>query len=174
MPVHCKHIRVAAFIHKLNIAQSVLSVCIHLIPPWPETQRRPFSTHTLWCQRMQECAKSLFTLIRWHNTTHTPIHTPDQRPCPGNLFQPICAAVRVRLIVSCVRNVSETVIGKSFETLKSLLFLWQPRFLLSSSPSLAHCQIRLHRRSISCSFHLHPSTSHMLALCFSLPPPSLS
>lgn len=96
------------------------------------TKEAFFHTHTHSdVNVMQECAKSLFTLIRWHNTTHTPIHTPDQRPCPGNLFQPICAAVRVRLIVSCVRNVSETAIGKSFETLKSLLFLWQPRFLLS-------------------------------------------
>lgn len=79
--------------------------------------KEPFltHTHTLRCPGMHKYITSLFPLTCWHDT-----HTPDQRPCPGNLFQPICAAVRVGPIVSCVCNVSETVIGKSFETLKSL------------------------------------------------------
>lgn len=101
-------------------------------------------------------------------TQHT--HKPDQRPCPGNLFQPICAAVRVGLIVSCVCNVSETVIGKSFETLKSFrLPLSLSSIHTSTSPlSLFHCQAQLHHRSISCSY-LHPSTFPYACSIF-LPP----
>lgn len=107
------------------------------------------------------------------DTTHT--HKPDQRPCPGNLFQPICAAVRVGLIVSCVCNVSETVIGKSFETLKSFRLPLSSIHTSTSPLSLFHCQTQLHHRSVSCSYHLHPSTfpyacSIFLPLCF---PPSV-
>ncbi len=126
-------------------------------------------THTQRPKYVQMYHISLCSLSRLHNT-HTRTHTIDQRPCPGNLFQPICATVRVVPIVSCVCNVSETVIGKSFETLKSLS-LQKPRFLLSPA-SLTHCQIWLHHRSISCSFHLYPSTSHIHALYFSLSPSS--
>lgn len=108
-------------------------------------------------------------------TQHTHTHKPDQRPCPGNLFQPICAAVRVGLIVSCVCNVSETVIGKSFETLKSFRLPLSSIHTSTSPLSLFHCQAQLHHCSVSCSYHLHPSTfpyacSIFLPLCF---PPSV-
>lgn len=108
-------------------------------------------------------------------TQHTHTHKPDQRPCPGNLFQPICAAVRVGLIVSCVCNVSETVIGKSFETLKSFRLPLSSIHTSTSPLSLFHCQTQLHHCSVSCSYHLHPSTfpyacSIFLPLCF---PPSV-
>lgn len=130
---------------------------------------------------------SLPFLICRHNATwHTRTRPrPIKGPSPGNLFQPICAAVRVRLIVSCVCNVSAAVIGKSFETLKSLFLVGNhlplpththtrttstnttttslSPLLLSLPTSLAHCQTRLRQRSISRSFHLHASTSHTLA-----------
>lgn len=88
----------------------------------------------------------------------TQTRTPDQRPWPGNLFQPICAAVRVQLIVSCAGNVSQTLIGKSFEMLKSPLFS-------CCDFSLACCEMRCLHHSISCPFHCYPSSS---LACFSL------
>lgn len=107
------------------------------------------------------------------DTTHT--HKPDQRPCPGNLFQPICAAVRVGLIVSCVCNVSETVIGKSFETLKSFRLPLSLAFTLPPllSPSLTVKLNSTIAPSLALIISILP-LSHMLALyfylCASLPP----
>lgn len=136
-------------------------------------QKESFFTPVRRCPGMHKCTKPLpFPSCCWHNT-HT--HKPDQRPCPGNLFQPICAAVRVGLIVSCVCNVSETVIGKSFETLKSFRLPLSSIHSSTSPLSLFHCQTQLHHCSVSCSYHLHPSTfpyacSIFLPLCF---PPSV-
>lgn len=76
---------------------------------------------SLRCHHIHNCTTSRF-LSTDTARQETQTRTPDQRPWPGNLFQPICAAVRVQLIVSCAGNVSKTLIGKSFEMLKSPLF----------------------------------------------------
>lgn len=74
-----------------------------------------------------------FASSRWHDT-HT--HTFDQRPCPGNLFQAICAAVGVGQIVSCVCNVSEAVIQEPLWNIKiSLSSIHTFGYLLPLSPS---------------------------------------
>lgn len=136
-------------------------------------QKESFFTPLRRCPGMHKCTKPLpFPSCCWHNT-HT--HKPDQRPCPGNLFQPICAAVRVGLIVSCVCNVSETVIGKSFETLKSFRLPLSLAFTLPPllSPSFTVKLDSTIATSLALIISILP-LSHMLALyfflCASLPP----
>lgn len=132
------------------------------------SRKEPFFTHTH--TQMSRYAQ-MYKISSHSLTQHT--HTPDQRPCPGNLFQPICAAVRVGPIVSCVCNVSETVIGKSFETLKSLSLFGNHAFSTPLPLSLTVKFDSTIAQSLALFTSILPLPTYTLYI-FSLPPSSLS
>lgn len=117
--IHKRTHMLVLYIHKLTLPLSLWCALIlihkgaYSLPPYTHTH-----THGHTCaQTCQYLTSPPYLLTQTRRVTRP---RPIKGPAPGNLFQPICAAVRVRLIVSCVCNVSAAVIGKSFETLKSL------------------------------------------------------
>lgn len=118
---------------------SVLSMHIPLIPH-PEAQKKLFFSPYFSVRTylgVNICTNKLFFLFRWHSTmyhmcmcahTHTWSKVLLRKPLLANLCSCQSRAD------SCVSNVSQTVIRKSFEILKSLVFLWQPHFLSNSTP----------------------------------------
>lgn len=103
---------------------------------------------TLVCKRTwaSTCAQmNIFFpsyLLTQHTVTHVHVHTHSwskvllRKPLLANLCS--CQSPAD----SCVSNVSQTVIRKSFEILKSLIFLWQPRFLFCQIPLQHHASPR--------------------------------
>lgn len=116
------------FIFKYTLVLSVLSMHIPLILPHPEGQKKLFFPPLLRCAQAFGCQH----LHKWtffpsypltqHSVTRVYVHTrtwskvPLRKPLLANLCS--CQSPAD----SCVSNMSQTAIRKSFEILKSLFF----------------------------------------------------
>lgn len=129
---------------RLHSVSLIYAHSSHSTTSWSTTEAPPptyFGVHTYLGINMCTNVQFFFPSypLTQQTVTHMHVHTHSwskvllRKPHLANLCS--CQSPAD----SCVSNVSQTVIRKSLETLKSLILLWRPRFLL--------CQIPLRHRS---------------------------